>query len=1439
MLRGSVCINKIKYCLFFVALALPLSGNAQRNNPHGNWKDQQVTLPIAANSPICSNANVTSFAESTSLIYLAGNFTELGECTGSFLPVDPNDGRVLIPKSQQERIRGDLRRVISDGNGGWYFAGAFFLQGVSYHLAHLDANFNVQVAFLANFDNIVNDIYFDGLNLFAVGEFSTVSGSPRVGFASLNPLTGALNTVNVGLNGIGHRIVPAGTDLIVGGSFSSVGMSLGSGLALDISTGAVLFTIPLANGAIEAVETDPTGNWYLGGSFTSIGGISLPGLAKLNTNGTIDLSFIPSIEFPVLETPTLRSLKYVDGHLYLSGNFMKVSDQWRKGVAIMNATTASVVSSEFYPASRPFAAEKVGDKIYVGGEFSTVGRTYGGYLAAVDISTGLLDSNFPKANGPISAIVDDGNGGWFVAGRFNQIGGVAINGLAHIQSTKIVNSSFNPLTSCSLADCPSIFAMSLDGTSLYVTGSFSTLNGSPRTNIGAFDTTDLSLKSFAPVLPNGTSRMVAKNNYVYLDCFGTFNGSPCAEIVKVDSNGNRVTGWKIELRDSNFNGYMTPNAIAIDDDKIYVGGTFDRVNGSARTGLAAVTISDASLSSWAPSLSEREVISLSIDGSQIYIGGYFASINGTTRYSAASVDTTTGSVSAWFPNMRDCPGVPGYYSTLHASSAGVFASGDFMTIGGENRYRLALLNKTDGTALAWDPKVDLSPSIILQTGNLVVLGSQQAMAFDTDYRNGLAAIEISGYQRDSWNPNGSEWNSRCEDNNNSVRFIIHDSNKLYLGGHFTNIFGNTRNHLAAIGVSGGVESWSPSADWTVLGATKSDANLILQGWFSQINGSSRHRIASVSLGTGATQAFQVDLGPTASPYQVYSTGEKLFVSGWGLEPSGEVRNGLAIFESSTGNLDPLTIHFLYGGPNAYTRFDNKILIASGANQWSTTSRRNLVQFDKSTASPVSHTPLVNGVVRELHTNGDKLYLAGDFSSVGGQSRNFLAQLDWTSGTISNWNPNPDASVSKIQTLSGYLYAVGSFSIMAGQSRTSFARFDSSGSLDPLSIAFNGPVTAVERLGSDLFFAGNFSTIDSQNRSGSAIYSMTTEEPKPWVMRWGINNSFIKDIIVENGIAYFFGSIQYLNPQPRNKIAALDNSYRLTDFNPNPDGDVYVIEYIGDSLWVGGNFNNIGGQPSGYLAKLNAKTGTTVSWANGIDGSVSAIQSDGTRLFVKGGFTEILGSPRNGFASINPITLSLNPWSVTTANQNNDIHSFIAKGGKVYLAGWFTDISGTSKSYLAAVDAVTGALDPWSPNPDAQVEVMAHYGSRLYFAGAFNSIASENRSKIAAFDISDGTESIDTSWNPGASGGCCVMYMSANADTVYVSGDFGSMGGANMCATGAIDATTGLATSFERTCYFSPMKATNNRVYFGASETRNGIFRSFGILNKTTGQFLNQ
>ena len=94
-------------------------------------------------------------------------------------------------------------------------------------------------------------------------------------------------------NGAVEAIVRTTDTIYIGGNFTYVGPNTGSGVPLDNATGQPVATFPKVNGTVNASVSDGIGGWYIGGSFTPVGGEARNRIAPILARGTVDPAWNP------------------------------------------------------------------------------------------------------------------------------------------------------------------------------------------------------------------------------------------------------------------------------------------------------------------------------------------------------------------------------------------------------------------------------------------------------------------------------------------------------------------------------------------------------------------------------------------------------------------------------------------------------------------------------------------------------------------------------------------------------------------------------------------------------------------------------------------------------------------------------------------------------------------------------------------------------------------------------------------------------------------------------------------------------------------------------------------------------------------------------------------------------------------------------------------
>jgi hypothetical protein len=202
-----------------------------------------------------------------------------------------------------------------------------------------------------------------------------------------------------------------------------------------------------------------------------------------------------------------------------------------------------------------------------------------------------------------------------------------------------------------------------------------------------------------------------------------------------------------------------------------------------------------------------------------------------------------------------------------------------------------------------------------------------------------------------------------------------------------------------------------------------------------------------------------------------------------------------------------------------------------------------------------------------------------------------------------------------------------------------------------------------------------------------------------------------------------------------------------------------------------------------------------------DGTVSAVAYSNGLTYIGGDFTYV--GPNTGYgAALSPTT---GAPDLKFPKVNGPIEIVTPDGADGwYIGGRFTKVGNFTRNWIAHINA-DGTVDPnWDPNPSGIIanDPLAFYynsmriyaivvsGSTVYVGGNFTSIGGQQRNGIAALEASTGQA---TSWNPNASG--IIRALAIKDTTVYVGGTFESIGGQSRKYLAAVDIATGNATTW--------------------------------------------
>lgn len=190
---------------------------------------------------------------------------------------------------------------------------------------------------------------------------------------------------------------------------------------------------------------------------------------------------------------------------------------------------------------------------------------------------------------------------------------------------------------------------------------------------------------------------------------------------------------------------------------------------------------------------------------------------------------------------------------------------------------------------------------------------------------------------------------------------------------------------------------------------------------------------------------------------------------------------------------------------------------------------------------------------------------------------------------------------------------------------------------------------------------------------------------------------------------------------------------------------------------------------------------------------TALSEDGQTLYVGGRFTAVRENPpgqpggtvsvRN-LAAIDVATgAAIRTWRPQVEGTGAVVRKLAVKNGKVYVAGNFTSVNSQPRRYLAAVEGVTGEVDPsfvpaieTTSGATPQVLALLPSDSVLYVGGSFNRVNSQARLNLAALDLRTGE--VNDNWRPRTSARVFALEFDPTGSTIFAGGAFRTVTGSD-------------------------------------------------------------
>jgi len=896
------------------------------------------------------------FDENPFDIALAGTGADQGDPDSDFTPPAPNYGiySATLQPDGKILIGGDFTQVGTTERN---------------HIARLNADGTLDASFDpgsgANQTVFSTAVQRNG-KIIIGGWFSSVGGVPRNRIARLNA-DGTLDpTFNPNPNSVVHiTLMRSDGMILIAGDFTKVGSTACNKIARLNADGTLDPTFnPNPNGRVLSMVLQEDGKIVIGGVFTQVGGLARNRIARLNADGSLDIGFDPG---PGASDYVLSTAIMGDGKIVIGGGFSSVGGAPRNRIARLNTDGSldvgfnpNVEGGSFPPGVYSTAVQTDG-KIVIGGDFWSVGGTTCNYIARLT-SDGTLDSGFdsPDMGPSVYSTAIQVNGEIVIGGSFTTLDGVRIR-IARLLNGPITQTLTVPsaarvewLRGGTAPETTQVtFELSTDGTTWTVLGPGARISGGweltglnlpasgimrarARTTGGYYNGSSglveqrvsfsgLAVPEIAVEQPTGTDLidgaasidfgnvLLGSNSETktftitnrgtadLTDLAITKDGShpgdftvgalgettltpgarttftvsfnPTAlhgrgALLHIASNDFDENPFDITLSGTgtsevvlapdfnpNANGYLLCSAQQT-DGRIIIGGVFSSVGGAGHSLIARLNADGTPDAGFNPVVSGSEIHAIAIqrDG-KILITGYFSSVNAVPRFDIARLNPD-GTLDAGFnPNPNS------WISCMIVQADGrIVIGGDFSIWEGIAHSRIVRLNPDGNLDAGFNPSVN-GPTVYsaaVQTdGKIVIAGAFSNV--NGEARTGIARLHADGTLDTGFNP-GS---------NGPVYMVaLQADGKSIISGSFNTMGGMTRNQIARLNPDGTVDAgFNPNMDSAAISAAvQADGKILIGGFFSTIGGTPRSYLARLNANGTLDPGFD-----TSANNLVYST----------------------------------------------------------------------------------------------------------------------------------------------------------------------------------------------------------------------------------------------------------------------------------------------------------------------------------------------------------------------------------------------------------------------------------------------------------------------------------------------------------------------------------------------------------------------------------------
>ena len=713
-----------------------------------NGQPRNRLVRILSNGTIDSNFDVgTGFnnevkaiaVQTDGKIIVVGNFSTYDGASHSRIVRLDTSGLVDPSFNTGTGFNNNINAVLIQSDGKIVIGGVFSSYNGTTQvndLCRLNSDGTLDNAFTANVGSglgVVTELALgtDGDIIIGGGNFTQYNGvTVRKNIARIDDM-GLLDSgfsLGIGFDQpVNSLTVQADNSIIVGGQFSDYDGVEQRGICRITENGNLDQTflnhyegVGTSLQSVYAIAIETTGNLLIGGDFTFYNRTSRNFAARLYPSGWLHPTLTVETGFNPISDVVKKTVALPDGKILVGGSFYKFDGTSFWGFTRLHSDGSIDTSFAFFTdafQSTSFVNDVVFDsinqKIYIGGNFG-VTFTTGKHVARLNYD-GTLDNTFSTGlgfDGYVNTLELQPDGKILAGGLFTTYDGIPCGRIARLDANGTLDPTFAVNT----------------GTGY--------LGGSAGVSVD-----DIALQADGKIVVGGL--------------FVSFNSTPFLNLNRLNSDGTADMTFGADL-DIDLGNNNRVNCIAMQDDKILVGGNFNELNGvSIPSGLCRVLNNgsfDTTFGWETPQFQYTRVYALLVQpNNMILLGGDIygtgVTCNGVMRL------TENGLVDAGF-HLTSTTAPIVYSLTLQPNDDKILVGGSFDVFdgyysaalvrlhGGEGTTAAVELNKTDYIFAYPNPAADFIFVNIPKPAKIIISDILGRTAYESNLNAGSQRIAI-------------------------------------------------------------------------------------------------------------------------------------------------------------------------------------------------------------------------------------------------------------------------------------------------------------------------------------------------------------------------------------------------------------------------------------------------------------------------------------------------------------------------------------------------------------------------------------------------------------------------------------------------------------------------------------------------------------------------